>query len=81
MKHEAAVNGALFAANGRRILSWSDDRTSRLWDVCWRGDNLFEIACNYAPIMNSRKELDRLSNRYGAKIGELICQTGVRISI
>src|SRR5271166_1923060 len=33
MKHDDAVIGALFAADGRRILSWSDDKTLRLWDA------------------------------------------------
>ena len=33
MKHEEWVNGALFSRDESRILSWSDDRTLRLWDA------------------------------------------------
>ena len=28
-----AVNGALYSPDGKRILSWSDDKTLRLWDA------------------------------------------------
>ena len=55
MKHEDVVYGALFAPDGRRILSWSKDESLKLWDASWRGDNLFEIACNYAPTMGLRE--------------------------
>jgi WD40 repeat protein len=79
MKHEGAVNGAQFDKDGRRILSWSLDKTIRLWDVSWQGDDLFEIACNYTPMMTSKEEMDRLSKRYGVKIDEPICQKGVKI--
>ena len=58
---------------------WSNDSTLRLWDVSWKGDDLFEIACKYTPIMNSQKEMDRLSKRYGVKIDEPICAQGVKI--
>ena len=63
----------------QRILSWSQDKTLRLWDVSWRGDNLFEIACNTTPMTNSKKEMERLSKRYGVTIEEPICQPGVKI--
>ena len=35
MRHEedGAVNGALFAADGERVLTWGDDRTLRWWDA------------------------------------------------
>ena len=33
MKHEAGVLGALFSADGKRILTWSQDHTARLWSV------------------------------------------------
>jgi hypothetical protein len=33
LNHNAAVNGAVYAADGKRILSWSDDKTLRLWDA------------------------------------------------
>ena len=47
--------------------------------MSWRGDNLFEIACNTTPMMNSKKEMERLSKRYGVTIEEPICQPGVKI--
>ena len=56
--------GATFDKEERRILSWSDDKTLRLWDVSWRGKNLFEIACNHAP---QNHDLARLSVRYGCQ--------------
>jgi WD40 repeat protein len=31
--HEGSVSGALLLPDGRRALSWSDDRTLRLWDL------------------------------------------------
>jgi hypothetical protein len=43
-----------------------------------RGDNLFKIACKYTPMI-SKEEMDRLSERYGVKVDEPICQPGVRI--
>jgi WD40 repeat protein len=33
MKHQDAVNGALFNHNQSHILSWSDDGSARLWDA------------------------------------------------
>ncbi|MCP5103144.1 MAG: hypothetical protein GY950_07190 [bacterium] len=33
MVHEGAVNGATFNANETRILTWSRDGTTRLWDI------------------------------------------------
>ena len=33
MKHDDWVSGALFSRDDRRILSWSNDRTLRLWDA------------------------------------------------
>jgi WD40 repeat protein len=80
LRHEDVVKGAVYSPDGKRILSWSEDKTLRLWDVSWRGDNLFEIACNYAPIMGS-DEMGRLSKRYGVRIDEPICQPGVKIPV
>jgi hypothetical protein len=60
-------------------VSWSSDKTLRLRDVSWHGDNLFEIACNTTPMMSSKEEMERLSRRYGVKIDEPICQPGVKI--
>ena len=79
LRHEHWVRGAVYSPDGQRILSWSEDKTLRLWDVSWQGDNLFEIACNYTPMMSSKQEMDRLSKRYGVKIDEPICQPGVKI--
>ena len=79
MRHEGEVRGAGYSPDGNRILSWSEDQTLRLWDVSWRGDDLFEIVCNYTPMMASREEMDRLSKRYDVRIEEPICQEGVKI--
>jgi WD40 repeat protein len=32
-EHDGAVSGALWSRDGSRILSWSNDRTLRLWDM------------------------------------------------
>jgi WD40 repeat protein len=79
LRHEDAVGGAIYSRDGKRIMSWSDDKTVRLWDVSWRGDNLFEIAGNCTPMMSSKDEMERLSKRYGVRINEPICQPGVKI--
>jgi hypothetical protein len=79
LRHEDVIKGAVYSADGRRILSWSGDKTLRLWDVSWQGDNLFEIACKYTPMMSSKEEMDRLSERYGVKVDEPICQPGLKI--
>jgi hypothetical protein len=71
--------GAVYSPDGKRILSWSFDKTLRLWDVSWQGDDIFEIACRYTPMMSSQGEMERLSKRYGVKIEEPICQEGFKI--
>ena len=58
MRHDDSVSGTLFSRDDRRILSWSTDRTLRLWNAAWRGGNLFEIACNHLP---QTHDLARLS--------------------
>ena len=79
LQHEGAVIGAVYSPDGKRILSWSSDKTLRLWDVSWRSGDLFEIVCNYTPMMSSKEEMLRLSKRYGVNIGEPICEPGVKI--
>jgi WD40 repeat protein len=81
LRHEDAVTGALYSPDGKRILSWSQDKTLRLWDVSWQGDDIFEIACKYTPMMSSKEEMERLSNRYGIKIKEPFCQEGAKIPL
>jgi WD40 repeat protein len=78
MKHDGVVNGASFTKDERRILSWSEDKTLRLWDVSWRGENLFEIACNYTPKIHV---LAGLTARYGIKVTDAICEPGKRIPV
>lgn len=81
MKHEALVAGATYSPDGRGILSWSWDRTLRLWDNSWKDGDLFQIACDHTPMMSSEGELERLSKRYGVDLGEPICQRGVEIPV
>jgi len=71
MKHDGSVRGASFTKDEGRILSWSTDKTLQLRDSSWRGENLFEIACNYMP---QSHDLARLSDRYGVQIAEPICK-------
>ena len=59
LRHEDRVRGAVYSPDGKRILSWSSDKTLRLWDVSWQGDDCFEIACNYTPMMSSKEEMER----------------------
>jgi hypothetical protein len=33
MRHEGKVKGAVYSPDGKRILSWSDDKTLRFWDA------------------------------------------------
>ena len=49
------------------------------WDVSWPGQDLFQVACAFAPMMSSKEEIVRLSDRYGLEIGEPICQKDVHI--
>jgi WD40 repeat protein len=81
LRHEGPVTGAVYSPDGKRILSWSYDRALRLWDVSWKGDDIFEIACKYTPMMSSKEEMERLSNRYGIKIKEPFCQEGAKIPL
>ena len=32
-QHDGRVNGAMFDSNESRVLSWSEDKTARLWDL------------------------------------------------
>ena len=38
MRHVGPVSGAVLTKDESRILSWSDDRTLRLWDVATGAD-------------------------------------------
>ena len=78
MTHGGYVSSATFDKEERRILSSSYDKTLRLWDVSWRGQNLFEIACNHAP---QNHDLARLSVRYGTRITDPICKSGQDIPV
>jgi hypothetical protein len=48
------------------------DRTLRQWDASWKGDNLFEIACNHWP----DHDLNPLRAQYGVAINQPICAPG-----
>jgi hypothetical protein len=61
-----------------RVVSWSTDGTVRWWDVSWRGRNLLEIACSYSP---PDHELSAVSQRYGIRISDPICQPGKVIPV
>jgi WD40 repeat protein len=78
MRHDDWVRGALLSRDETRILSWSEDKTVRLWDVSWRGRNLLEIACNHSP---PDHDLSAVSTRYGIKIADPICQPGKLIPV
>jgi hypothetical protein len=45
MKHDDIVQGGVLTRDETRILSWSDDKTLRLWDAGWPKGNLLEVAC------------------------------------
>ena len=79
IKFDGGVAGATYAQDDGRILSWNYHGAMRLWSIPWRGGDLFQIACAFAPMMSSPQEMDRLSKRYGMKIEEPICQPGVKI--
>jgi hypothetical protein len=71
MTHDDEVLGALLSRDETGILSWSIDKTVRLWDGSWHGRNLLEIACNHSP---PGHDLSVVSVRYGVKIADPICQ-------
>jgi WD40 repeat protein len=63
------VIGAVPFNEGQRLLSWSFYGSLRLWNTSWRGDNLFQIACEHWP----DHDLRSLSQRYEITIDEPIC--------
>jgi hypothetical protein len=46
MRHDYYVRGAVLSKDESRILSWSDDKTLRLWDNRWPHGNLLEFTCS-----------------------------------
>jgi hypothetical protein len=77
MKHDDRVSGAVFSKDESRILSWSDDKTLRLWGAGWpRDPNLLEIACSLLP----DHSLADLPERYGISVSEPICSKDLTIA-
>ena len=60
-----------------RLLSWSSDKTLRLWDASWPKGHIFEIACAVLP----DKELDSLTKRYGIEVAKPICEPRAKIPL
>jgi WD40 repeat protein len=69
MRHEGPVSGALLTKNEDRILSWSEDKPLRLWDMRWPQGNLLGLTC--ALLLD--RDLESLSKRYGISIAQPIC--------
>ena len=70
MKHDSAVNGALFDQAQARILSWSEDGTVRLWNIARLMDgNLVEVGCR----LLADKDISTLQEKFGIKVTEPIC--------
>ena len=69
MKHDGTVYGARVQPDERRILSWSADKTLRLWDIRWPGGNLLEFACALLP----DRDLMEVFQHYGVSIADPIC--------
>jgi WD40 repeat protein len=74
MRHEDAVNGAVLTKDEGRILSWSDDKTLRLWDAAWPSGTLFEIACALVP----DRDLSSISERFHIVVSDPICDPNKR---
>jgi hypothetical protein len=69
MKHDSTVWGAVLTKDERRILSWSDDHTLRLWDAGWPKGNLLELVCT----LLDDHDANNASKDYGVAIREPIC--------
>ena len=70
IRHEGPVWGAVFDKAEARILSWSQDRTVRLWDVARLGPgNLVEAACRLLP----DKDVSTLRRDFGIDVTDPIC--------
>jgi hypothetical protein len=71
MKHDGSVNGAVLTKDETRILSWSEDKTLRLWDAGWPKGNLLEVVCALLPI--EERDGSKASKHYGVTIRDPIC--------
>jgi len=69
MKQDGSVLGAVLTKDETRILSWSANRTLRLWDSGWPKGNLFEIAC---AILRDH-DANNASKHYGVVSRDRIC--------
>ena len=70
MKHGGRVLGALFDKAEARILSWSSDKTVRLWDVLRLGPgHHVEVACRLLP----DKNIATLRDDFGINVADGIC--------
>jgi hypothetical protein len=70
MKHDDTVLGAVFDKAEARILSWSSDKTVRLWDVLRLGPgHHVEVACRLLP----DKNIATLRDDFGINVADGIC--------